>query len=371
MQEKRGWIAPIDGLRAIAVLSVLFHHANNGKGFPDIALANVGVVIFFCISGFLAYYVLHRDEQRLGHIDYNYFLYRRILRIWPAALVVIAFVWITNPPKTGWISLFTFSANWQMAASRSLPPFQLTHLWTIAVEEQFYVLAPGMYLLLRSRWRWVFCGAVFAITNLIRVWYIASSSGHSTGGLYYTSYAYADTFLMGAMIAFWYLSQKEKVSASSQRAAFGLSVVVLGFILWAWASTVFPPYGALTPYVYAALPLGTGLLLFSALPFNGQPFDVFLASRPMVWIGRLSYALYLVHLPVLSGLAFPSQSPIAYNVFFLVFTFATAFCLRLLVEKPALLLKDRVAPTAGRIKLPAALTLSLMIGGIILFLIGR
>src|SRR5262245_12191194 len=59
MQENRpGWIASIDGLRAIAVLSVLIHHVNNGRGFPNIALGNVGVMIFFCISGFLAYYVL-------------------------------------------------------------------------------------------------------------------------------------------------------------------------------------------------------------------------------------------------------------------------------------------------------------------------
>src|SRR5262249_9541108 len=162
----------------------------------------------FCISGFLAYYVLHRDEQRLGHIDYNYFLYRRILRIWPAALAVIAFFCITHKSVTGLIPLFTFNVNWQMAAFRPWPPIELTHLWTVAVEEQFYVLAPVMYLLLRSRWRWVFCATVFAVTNLIRIWYIVSSEANGNGGLYYTTYAYADTFLIGAMIAFWYVRQK-------------------------------------------------------------------------------------------------------------------------------------------------------------------
>src|SRR5436190_24167252 len=74
------WIPSIDGLRAVAVLAVLVHHAN-GAYISNFALGNVGVAIFFSISGFLAYLVLSRDERKLGRIDYNYFLVRRVLRI--------------------------------------------------------------------------------------------------------------------------------------------------------------------------------------------------------------------------------------------------------------------------------------------------
>ena len=363
MNEKHGWIAPIDGLRAVAVLAVLVHHAN-AKPFANFALGNVGVVVFFAISGFLAYYVLHRDEQRLEHIDYNYFLLRRILRIWPACLAVIAFVWIISPRLVGWSSLFTFTSNWEMAAFRQWPPDKLAALWTIAVEEQFYVLAPGMYLLLRSRWKLPFCVAVFALTNILRLWYVLTSTGAGNGGLYYASYAYADTFLTGAIIADWYTRHKA-ASAISQRIAFCLALPVLGFTLWAWALTVFPPYSLLTLCTYAVLPFGAGLLLFSALPLNRQPLDVFLSTAPMVWAGKLSYSLYLVHLPILFSLQFPNTSAVPRNVFFFVFAFALAYCLYNAVEKPMLRLKDRVAPSAAKFPWPSMLTWGAIIIGLI------
>jgi peptidoglycan/LPS O-acetylase OafA/YrhL len=368
MDEKQGWIAPIDGLRAIAVLAVLAHHANS-EAFTHIALGNVGVVIFFAISGFLAYYVLHRDEKRCGRIDYNYFLLRRILRIWPACLAVIGFVWITHPRMEGWRSLFTLTSNWEMAAFRQWPPANLAPLWTIAVEEQFYILAPGMYLLMRSRWNLPFSLAVFVLANLIRLWYLRTAGGVGNGGLYYTSYAYADTFLSGAIVAHWYVGGKT-ATVVGQHVAFWLSVFVLGFILWAWAFTVFPPHGPLAPYAYAALPFGAGLLLLSALPFNSQPLDIFLSSKPMVFIGKLSYSIYLVHLPILFSLKIPDQHSIPLNVFIAVFVLSIAFCLYSAIEKPALQLKGRIAPSAGRFQWPALLTWGTIVTGMILYLRG-
>ena len=368
INEKQDWIAPIDGLRAIAVLAVLIHHAN-AEVLTHIALANVGVVVFFAISGFLAYYVLHRDEKRFGRIDYNYFLLRRILRIWPASLAVIGFVWITHPQMEGWRSLFTLTSNWEMAAFRQWPPASLAALWTIAVEEQFYVLAPGMYLLMRSRWNLAFYVAVFALTNLTRIWYLRTAGGEGNGGLYYTSYAYADTFLMGAIVARWYVGGKT-ATVLSQHIAFWLSVVVLGFILWAWAFTVFPPYGPLAPYTYAALPVGAGLILFSALPFNNQPLDIFLSSKPMVSIGKLSYSIYLVHIPILLSLKFPDRHAIPLNFLVAVFVLSIAFCLYSAIEKPALQLKDRIAPSAARFQWPAVLTWSTIVTGMIVYLRG-
>jgi len=368
IREKQGWIASIDGLRAIAVLAVVAHHVNH-EAFAQIALGNVGVVIFFAISGFLAYYVLYRDEKRIGRIDYNYFLLRRILRIWPAYLAVIGFVWATHPRMEGWLSLFTLTSNWEMAAFRQWPPANLSPLWTIAVEEQFYVLAPGMYLLMRSRWNLLFCVTVFVLTNLIRLWYLKTAGGDGNGGLYYTSYAYADTFLAGAIVAHWHIGGR-RPTVFSQHIAFWLSVVVLGFILWAWAFTIFPPHGPLAPYTYAALPFGAGLILFSALPFNNQPFDIFLSSKPMVSIGKLSYSIYLVHLPVLFSLQVPDRHAFPLNLFVAVFVLSIAFSLYSAVEKPALQLKNRIAPRAARYRWPAILTWGAIITGMMVYLRG-
>jgi peptidoglycan/LPS O-acetylase OafA/YrhL len=94
---------------------------------------------FFAISGFLAYYVLWRDQQRLGRIDYSYFLLRRMLRIWPAYLVVISIVtvesWFGRSLTPDWWPLLTFSINFDMGAGQ-MPPGAIRPLWTIAVEEQ-------------------------------------------------------------------------------------------------------------------------------------------------------------------------------------------------------------------------------------------
>jgi peptidoglycan/LPS O-acetylase OafA/YrhL len=368
MYERAGWISSIDGLRAIAVLFVLAHHGNT-PSFANIAIGNVGVVIFFAISGFLAYYVLHRDEQRLGRINYNYFLLRRILRIWPAYFAIIGFVWLTYRDTNGWFSLFTFTSNLGMASFRSWPAGPLGPLWTIAVEEQFYVLAPIMYLALRSRWSVWFCAAIFLGANALRVFYIATSTSQGNGGLYYVTYAYADTFLAGALIAVWYVRTKT-VSAISQHVAFWISIVVLGFILWAWSFTVFPPYGPLAPYVYGALPFGAGLLLFSALPFNQLPLDRFLSSGLMVWLGKLSYSIYMVHAVVLSVLHVPRDTRFSFNILYVAVVLSTAFFLYTFVEKPALQLKARLTPSAVRVPWPAALTLGAISIGLVAYLMG-
>ena len=368
MHERTGWIASVDGLRAIAILFVLAHHGNT-PSFANVALGNVGVVIFFAISGFLAYYVLHRDEQRLGKINYNYFLLRRILRIWPAYFTVIGFVWLTYRHQDGWFSLFTFTSNWQIASFRAWPPGPLGPLWTIAVEEQFYVLAPIMYYMIRSRWSVLFCAAIFLGANALRVFYIYTSTAQGNGGLYYITYAYADTFLAGALIADLYLRRKT-VSAIIQHVTFWISTFILGFILWAWSFTVFPPYGPLAPFTYAALPFGAGLLLISALPFNQLPLDRFLSSNLMVWIGKLSYSIYLVHAIVLHHLQAPSDARFSFNIFYVAFVLSTAFFLHTFIEKPVLQFKDRMIPGAKRIPWPATLTLGAISIGLIAYLSG-
>ena len=151
---RESWIPTLDGLRALAIIAVLVHHSNTAV-FQNWAIGNVGVAIFFSISGFLAYYVLWRDERRFGHIDYNYFLLRRILRIWPAYFTIIIIAYLLASPAqrsaANTISLFTFTINWHQAANSTSQLGTLGVLWSIAVEEQFYVLAPFMYLALRSR----------------------------------------------------------------------------------------------------------------------------------------------------------------------------------------------------------------------------
>ena len=197
------WITSIDGLRAVAVFAVLVHHADS-NAFQSWALGNVGVAVFFSISGFLAYYVLRRDESRFSRINYNYFILRRVLRIWPAYFAIIALAYFSEPNNfpghANMSQLLTFTMNWSMAFFQ--PWTNLPHLWSIAVEEQFYVLAPFMYFIMRSRYRAIFLIASLVVCNGCRFAYIYfSNHPEGNGGLYYATYTYADVFLLGALVA--------------------------------------------------------------------------------------------------------------------------------------------------------------------------
>jgi peptidoglycan/LPS O-acetylase OafA/YrhL len=203
------WLPQIEGLRARAIVAVLIHHGNSIH-FSNWALGNSGVAIFLSISGFLAYYVLWRDEHKLGRIDYNYFLFRRILRIWPAYFLVIAIAFYLASPDqraaSNELPLFTFTANFYQAAHLPSQLLTLGILWSIAVEEQFYLVAPLMYFALRSRHWLAFSIGIALLANLARILYAMNA----TGSVYYLSLTYADIFWAGR----WLLSGKPKVGES-------------------------------------------------------------------------------------------------------------------------------------------------------------
>jgi peptidoglycan/LPS O-acetylase OafA/YrhL len=312
------WIPAIDGWRALAVAAVVLHHTNGTNPLLEgWAIGNLGVAVFFSISGFLAYYVLWRDEKRLGQISYSYFLRRRILRIWPAYFVVILVAWlhaiqVADPRADRLSGLLTFTLNIDMMAGRPWPITALTPLWSIAVEEQFYILAPLMYLALRSRYAAAFCGAVILLSNLARAVYIARYNGPPGNlGLYYAIYTYADTFVVGAALARLYL-EGWRPSKTLQIWAAILVVPVLIIVARSWGASLFPPYPAFAVIAYAAVPIAGALAVLTALGDNFP--TAILSILPLRIIGILSYSIYMVHLGALE-LAKTASGIIGANVF--------------------------------------------------------
>lgn len=326
-------------MRALAVVAVLAHHANT-DGLKHWALGNVGVAVFFSISGFLAYYVLHHDERRLGAVDYNYFLMRRVLRIWPAYLAIIGLVALFTPEHirdtANWYSLFTFTINWDMAGFMNWPAGALAPLWSIAVEEQFYVLAPFMYWAMRSRYAIPFCVAVFAASNIGRGVYLSLEHPVGNGGLYYATYTYADTFLVGAIMAQAYTSGWLKVPRSVHWLAPIFAAAALILVLRLWAPAVFPPYPKDAWVPYALLPIASLLLLICALPLSNSPVTKLLSSAPFVAVGRMSYTLYLVHLFALFQLlgSNPHAKIKTLNMGFFALTILLAVGMHYCIEQP-------------------------------------
>lgn len=303
----------IDGLRAIAVLGVLFFHA--GLGFPG---GYVGVDVFFVISGFLITSLLLKD-LRAGTFSILDFWERRARRILPALAVVVAAVLIA-----GWflllpddyealgkqvIALVAFSSNikfWRetgyFASAAEEKP--LLHTWSLSLEEQFYLLIP-LFLAFLFRIRksgWVF---PLLIAGSIVSFVLSIYGSHRAPD--------ANFFLLPTRA--WELAAGSLVvfAAPLGRPFFrnllswvGAAAVVAPFFLYT-ADTRFPGLSALSPVAGAALLIWSGMTV-SATELRPLPHRI-LAAKPFVWVGLLSYSLYLWHWPLFAFNRYLSFEP--------------------------------------------------------------
>jgi peptidoglycan/LPS O-acetylase OafA/YrhL len=286
----------IDGLRAIAVVPVIAFHA----GFSGFAGGFVGVDVFFVISGYLITSLLMEDLEQ-GRFSIADFYERRARRILPALFLVMAvsipFAWTLLPSAQGrdfalsLAAVALFSSNflfWQQSgyfdvAAEERP---LLHTWSLAVEEQYYVLFP---LFLWFAWRhgrwhvWVLVSAVAAISLGLAEWGWRS---FPTANFYLAPARFWE-LLAGSMAALLLL-QKERTQ-SNVMSLLGMAAVLTSIVTFN-ETTPFPS-------VHALLPVGGVVLL---VLFCGPDTWVgrILISPPFVGIGRISYSAYLWHQPL-------------------------------------------------------------------------
>jgi peptidoglycan/LPS O-acetylase OafA/YrhL len=299
----------IDGLRAIAILSVVFYHAE--LGFPG---GFVGVDVFFVISGFLITSIILKDLEA-GTFSLGAFWERRVRRIVPAALVMAVAVLVA-----GWflflpddfqalaksaISLSLFSVNfyfWQAIDYFSGPADELPllHTWSLAVEEQFYLLAPFVLLLCHRlggrRVSGVVLGVGFLASLACSIWMLPTAQAAT----FYLLPGRAWELLAGSMLAFL----PARLAPDS-----GIWREILSALGLAGIFTAVFAYNDTTPFPGAAalLPcLGTALVIFANGPHarsrpavsNLSLLGRLISMKPLVWIGLISYSLYLWHWPL-------------------------------------------------------------------------
>ena len=307
----------IQGVRAVAVLLVLLYHA----GVPGFSGGFVGVDVFFVLSGYLITGIVAREVAETGRLSLKRFYGRRILRIIPAATIVLVTVAIFTAlrlPITQWRSIaheivgstFYFS-NWQFAATTnylnaSAPPSPLQHFWSLAVEEQYYLLWPALLviamLLLRRR-----KGAEIAPRRLIRLaaLIMVGTTAASFICAIVAMRVLPDAAYFITPTRLWELGVGSLLALAvpslrrlSRRSAGALTatglVSVLGAGVFYDASVPFPGVTALLPV------LGTAAMLAGGVGAQMPALSAtLLGNRAMVWIGGISYSLYLWHWPML------------------------------------------------------------------------
>ena len=300
--QANSYRADIDGLRAIAVLSVLFHHLSERLA-PG---GYVGVDVFFVISGYLITRIISREHET-GRFSWARFFERRLRRLTPAVVVTIAatlaggyaLLTPTIYASTLKSSLATvlFSSNlffWRelqagyFAADAKLNP--LLHTWSLGVEEQFYLLYPVLLLVLvRLPRRWATGGlCMVAIASLGGA--IHFLPGHEVA-VFFLSPFRAWELVAGALLARGVLPEITSARGREIASLVGLAGILLPVALYT-SQTRFPGLAALPPV------LGTVLLLHAG---GSGPSRIrsALQLRPLVFVGLISYSLYLVHWPLI------------------------------------------------------------------------
>ena len=298
----------IEGLRAIAVGLVLLFH---GYGHPFTG-GYVGVDVFFVISGFLITSLLLREYTKTGRVSILGFYARRVRRILPAsAAAVIATVLVSyhflgfiagneiaNDAK--WTAVFAANIHFGLLGTdylgSQLPPSPLQHMWSLGVEEQFYVVWPGLFLLLvlfARRHRSALAAGLLVIIGASLVWSTIQTRSDATWA-YFSPLTRAWELALGALVAVLALVVSRAWPAWLIELC---SVVGLAFILVSAftlnSSTHYPGSAVALPVVSAGLLIAAGCVNPATLVGRA------LAIRPMQWIGARSYSLYLWHWPIL------------------------------------------------------------------------
>ena len=357
MNAKRsnlGYVPELDGMRGLAVLAVIMFHAR----VPWFRGGFIGVDIFFVLSGFLITSLLVQEYNSRQHIDLKNFYMRRVLRLGPALVAFLAiFVSISllmldaekarsNIIDT-LITLFYFT-NWSWAFQIH-PSQPLGHTWSLSIEEQFYIIWPTLLITFlrftRSRINVIFAVVLLLLSSwLTRI--CLAAGGASVDRLYDGLDTRGDELLIGCLLGIILSSNLIKEHHQYQienvlKFIGPLSVISL------LLSSIFMRLSKMYMYYWGFLVIEFSAIIIILDVFISQKSIIkrILLIKPLAWIGKISYGLYLWHYLIfytMRGLGFRHivTMTIGTGVTFLVASASYYF-----LERPFLKLKNRLTPT--------------------------
>lgn len=299
--SRLGYRPELDGLRAIAIILVLFAHAFDWpKG------SFIGVDMFFALSGFLITTLLLEEWLVYGSISLREFYLRRYFRLVPALAVLtsVYVLYVLLFVNTGvWMrvrgALFglTYVANWAQAFDWRYPTTEIGHLWTLGIEEQFYLLWPALLILLLGRGlglkgiKWALVGLIAGVV-LWRIFLI--SHGATANRTYFGIDTRFDELLVGCLAGTLFLSRRPEKSGSRW-----LMVAALGACLFlAYRVFVRNPWTFWTVRITLTfVAVATTVVIYSCITGSFHLLKRVLGAKWLVFVGAISYSLYLWHVP--------------------------------------------------------------------------
>ncbi|MDR0270889.1 acyltransferase family protein [Paenibacillus sp.] len=303
----------LDGLRTLAVFFVVLYHLN----FNWAPGGFLGVSIFFVLSGYLITDLLTAEWSRNHTIDLKAFWIRRCRRLLPAMLVMMAAVvaWVTlfNPSlmsvlRGDVVSSLFYVNNWylifhQVSYFEKFGPISpFGHMWSLAVEEQFYLLWPllmllGMKLLKKRGPVVLLIMALAALSAFMMM--LLYDQGSDPSRVYYGTDTRAFSLLIGAALSILWPSQKlsTKVSAKTRLALDGMGIIgLVSVFVMVWMTNEYESF--LYPGGFLLLSLMTAMIIASAA-HPASLTGMLLGLKPLRWLGSRSYSIYIWHYPII------------------------------------------------------------------------
>jgi peptidoglycan/LPS O-acetylase OafA/YrhL len=313
----RVYFPELDGLRSIAFLSVfLFHHGvswgvlahtfghTTERAFRENGW--VGVQLFFILSGYLITTLLLTEEARFGRIDLRAFWIRRACRIWPLYYLCVLIGFFVIPWIDGYLgspgyrqqlakqlpAFLLFLGNWSLALRGPPPNFEIGILWSVCVEEQFYLAIPLLLAWVRPRFRVGVVLGLMAGAIAVRALLARDPSVHQMM-IQYNTFAQLDTILSGVLLALL-LGVNPKGSPVGRWARW-LQWPLYAVMIWGLTSRqLAQEFPSRRTWDFVAIWVcGMGLVAV-AVTVRGR-LSAILSSTILVWLGKISYGLYMYH----------------------------------------------------------------------------
>lgn len=354
IEKKTGGIfyrPELDCLRFFAFLFVFISHAFSQEsasyeamGLPTAAAhwvasainsGGYGVALFFLLSSYLITELLLRECDRSGHLKVSWFYARRILRIWPLYFAFILITFLIVPQNSIYalkkeflLPMILLVGNWAVVFYQGMGYSVAGPLWSISVEEQFYLVWPLVLSALGIRQLKRLCFLLIILANVIRV--VMEKKGAGWVTFWCSTFTWVDTIAAGALLAIW-LHHGAPRFAAWQRVALGFAGLFIWIAGGRYQSIFVYPDIAHYPLILA----GSILMLLSVLGST-------LTSRVLIFLGRISYGLYVFHLAMLTLVWFVfGKFTLTSAAAGLVLTILAAALSYYLLEQPFLRLKKR------------------------------
>lgn len=343
-----GYRPALDGVRGIAILAVLAVHTKHLFGWSLVKGGSVGVDIFFVLSGFLITCILLEEWTTTDNINLRHFYARRFLRLVPALLLLIGVLLL--------LSGVLFSANEATQTRRTVPIAllyltdffaslspqtslgALRHTWSLAIEEHFYLLWPPLLLFflksgISKRGLLILTGSLAIAACFHRA--LLFDSGVSPARTYYAFDTRADALLIGCAAGIavsWGFFQ-----SFNHLNVLGVTLIVVSLIATDFASPIMHEGG------FTVLAATSALLLINLVSRQTGFFNRLMETKLLVWVGKISYGLYLWHYPMFKWIKYAGGPWPVKLAMALLGTFAVASLSFYLLERPLLRLKQRFA----------------------------